>query len=182
MPKLKDKKVSARYAKALFDGALEANQLDEVKADLSTLVQVTKDLPSLRGFFANPAIPQSEKEAFVKEQLASKVNKLTGNLLTIMVENSRMAILAQLTAQYTTLVNQHQHIALAEVITAVEMDGALLENLQRTLESRFGFSRVELQNRVEPGILGGAIVKIQDQIIDGSFSGRLETLKKQLVS
>lgn len=182
MPKLEDNKIAARYSKALFDSALEAGQLEETQADLNALVQVTKELPGLRDFFANPAIPQNEKETFVKEQLASKVSKLVGNLLMLMAGNGRMSILAQLAEQFSALVNQHHHVAKAEVITAVEMDGSLLDNLQKALESRFGFSRVELHNRVEPGILGGAIVKIQDQIIDGSFSGRLETLKKQLVS
>ncbi|MEB3287636.1 MAG: ATP synthase F1 subunit delta [Vampirovibrionales bacterium] len=179
MPKLLDNQLASRYAKAVFSAALEHDCLDAVREDLDAVASVMRDVPQLAPYFANPATTHADKEAFVQAEFVSKVNPWVGNLLKIMVENARMAILPQVAEQFAQLLNQHRNIATAEVMSAVELDDKQLERLQKTLEARFGFSRVELHNRVEPGILGGAIVKIQDQIIDGSFSGKLENLKKQ---
>lgn len=179
--RLQDNKIAGRYAKALFEAALDSGKLDEVKADLETIQKLMAELPSLNTFFINPAIPVADKVAFVTKELAPKLSSWVGNLLKLMVDNNRLSSFPALIERFQALLDTHQNIATAEVITAVELDAALQERFAKGLEKRFGFKQVKLKNRVEPGVLGGAIVKIQDQVIDGSYSGRLEALKKQLV-
>jgi len=69
--------------------------------------------------------------------------------------------------------------AQAEVVSAIELEEELRNRIRKTLETTFGFSRVDIQNRVDPGLLGGVIIKLQDQVIDGSYIGRLEEMRKQ---
>jgi len=179
--RLTDNKVAARYARALFEAAADSGKLDEVVADLNAVQDLFKALPELSRFLENPSIPGHEKIDFAKSQLIPKVNAWVGNLLGLMIQNKRITAFPALIDQLADLINKRDNIAKAEAITAAELDNAQLDKLRQALESRYGFSKVLLSNRVEPSILGGVIVKLQDQVIDGSFSGRLESLRKQLV-
>lgn len=179
--RLTDNKVAARYARALFEAASESGKLDEVVTDLNAVQALFQELPALSSFLENPAIPGHEKIDFAKTQLIPKVNPWVGNLLGLMIENKRITAFPALIDQLADLINKRDNIAKAEAITAAELDSSQLDKLRQALESRYGFSKVLLSNRVEPSILGGVIVKLQDQVIDGSFSGRLESLRKQLV-
>lgn len=179
--RLEDNKVAARYARALFEAASESGKLDEVVSDLNAVQQLFNELPALTQFLENPAIPALDKIDFAKTQIIPKVNSWVGNLLGLMIENKRISAFPALIDQLTDLIHKRDNVAKAEAITAAELDNQQLDKLRQALETKFGFSKVLLSNRVEPSILGGVIVKLQDQVIDGSFSGRLENLRKQLV-
>jgi F-type H+-transporting ATPase subunit delta len=179
--RLENGKVAARYAKALFDSLTESGaELGQVRDDLRTLADVLADVPEFSVFLENPGLPLAEKTAFVEERLAVAVTPPVANLLRLLMENNRLIVLPQVAEQFSTYVNQRENVAQAEVITAAELDDDLLARMQNTLQSMFGFNRVDLQHRVDPGLLGGAIIKIQDRVIDGSYVGRLEELRKQV--
>jgi F-type H+-transporting ATPase subunit delta len=179
--RLVNNKVAARYARALFDSVADTKDAEAVRQDLDTLSQVFEQVPQLVVFLENPGIPVQDKLDLVEKQLSKGVNPWVARLMRIMVENGRMQVFPQLVVNFTELWNQRENTARAEVVTAVELEAELKARIQRTLESTLGFNRVDVQNRVDPGILGGMIVKIQDRIIDGSYIGRLEDLRKQLV-
>lgn len=176
-------KVAARYARALFDSLMESGaDIARVRDDLRMLADVLADVPEFSAFLENPGLPLAEKTHFVEERLASAVDARVARLLRLLMDNNRLAILPQLAEQFTMYVDQRENVAQAEVITAAELDDDLRVRMQNTLQSLFGFHRVDLQHRVDPGLLGGAIVKIQDRVIDGSYIGRLEELRKRVAS
>ena len=178
--RLENNKVAARYAKALFETTLEANDVEAVAKDLTSINELFQSVAELSVFLENPAIPVDEKLAFVKSQFAQSVNPRVTRLMNILLENKRVAVFPQLVTQFNEYRNRHENSTHAEVITAIELEQELRTRIQKTLESQLGFNRVELSNRVDPGLLGGAIIKIQDKVIDGSYVGRLEELRKQI--
>lgn len=180
--RLEERKVAARYARALFDGTLEKGG-DELATAEKDLVEVTRmfgEMPELRQFLTSPAVPQQDKITFVEKQLAPNVSDWVGNLLKLLAENHRVEALPVIAEAFEALKRKHENIATAEVVTATELDDALAGRIEDTLKSMYGFNRVELRRKVDPGILGGMILKIQDKVIDGSFVGRLEDLRKQV--
>lgn len=178
--RLEESKIAARYAKALFDGALETKVLDKVYKDLCALRDLFHAVPGITGFLTNPAIPQTERTSFIQEQFEKKVQPLVYNLIKLMEENDRITALPSTIDRFEEILNERNRVATAEVVTAVELSEKLESKLCKTLESMFGLSEVNLHKRVDPGILGGAIVKIQDKVIDGSYVGKLEALRKQV--
>lgn len=178
--RLDNNKVASRYARALFEGSVDAGEAASVAQDLETVNRIFTDVPQLGNFMANPGIPVAEKLALVDEQFKA-VNPWVLRLLRLLVENNRMPIFPHLVTWFTEYMNQRENVARAEVVSAVELEEELRRRIQKTLESTLGFSRVDIQNRVDPGILGGVIIKVQDKIFDGSYVGRLEELRKQLV-
>lgn len=175
--KLENNKVAARYARALFDTA--GSELDALYADLQQVAQAFAAVPDLLMFMENPGIPQAEKQSLVDKQFDG-LNPWVGKLLKLLVENNRVAALPMIVTHLRELVNRRDNVTQAEVVTATELDGELKDRIRATLEKTLGFSRVELESRVDPGILGGLIIKVQDRIIDGSYIGRLEDLRKQV--
>lgn len=180
--RLEEGKIAAQYARAIFESAVEAGdatEKDVTKAirDLGALVD---KVPDLLPFFKNPAIPTTEKQSFLETQFKKKTPELVYNLLLVMLDNDRLSVLPALVERYEALYNERHQIAVAEVVTAVELSSGLQKKFETVLKKAYGLSQVSLQNRVDPGILGGAIIKIHDKVIDGSFVGKLETLRKQI--
>jgi len=178
--RLGNSKVASRYAKALFEGTLSAGQTNAVLRDLSEVNTVFNTVPVLVGFLENPGVPLAEKMTLMDQQFAKSVNPWVARLLKLLVENNRIAIFPHLVQQFEALINKQENTTQAEVVSAIELEDELRTRIRKTLESTFGFNRVDIQNRVDPGLLGGVIVKIQDRVIDGSYVGRLEELRKQI--
>jgi F-type H+-transporting ATPase subunit delta len=179
--RLENNKVAARYAKALFDSVLESGETEKVAKDLEAVNQLLQQVPSLVSFMENPGLPLADKLALLSEQFEKSVSPWVSRTLKLLVENGRFNVFPQLVHWFTEYWHQHENVTRAEVVTAVELEAELKKRIQKTLESVLGYRQVEVQNRVEPGILGGVIIKVQDRVIDGSYVGRLEEMRKHLV-
>lgn len=180
LSQLENQKIASRYAKALFEAAQEQGQLDKVTKDIQSLQGLYQDLPELSGFFANPVISVEDKQGVVDAKFKSSLTPLTTNLLNLLVQNERISVLPAILFAYTELYQKHQGIAKAEVTIPVAMSSKLENQFRETLEKAFGYKQVELETRIDPAIIAGAIVKIGDKIIDGSYLGKLETLRRQV--
>jgi F-type H+-transporting ATPase subunit delta len=178
--RLEHNKIASRYAKALFQSVQQGPDLEQVHQDLKIVSDLVAQIPQFNAFMQNPGVPATDKQSFVDEQFGKTTSPWVHRLLKLLVENNRMAIIPQLVSQFTEYRNQHENIATAEVITAVELEEELRIRIGKALETNLGFNRVDVSNRVDPGLLGGAIIKIHDKVIDGSYIGRLEELRKQI--
>lgn len=180
MEQLDARKIAIRYAKALLEAADEQGQYGEVSQNMFTLQRLYLEVPELNRFFANPAIPDEEKRAVIQEHFQGGLAPLTANLLTLLVDNDRIVLLPELIQAAIDLVHQREGVAQAEVIVPIAMKPGLEQKMKTTLEKLFGYQQVDLNVKVDPGILAGAIIKIGDKIIDGSYHGKLETLRRQV--
>ena len=180
MDKLESRKVATRYARALFEAAAEQNDSDAVAQSMQSLISIYAQLPELQAFFENPGLPAAEKSDILNRQFKRGVSPLVASLLDLLMTNERIALLPDIAQVYTELQREHQGIAEAEVIVPVAMDDYLEGRMRSTLEKLFGYRQVELKTTVDPSMIAGAIVKIGDKIIDGSYRGKLDLLTKQI--
>jgi len=173
-------KAASRYAKALLDAATEMNAVSAIRDDLQALSRLVLEVPELMSFLTNPMIPDVEKRAIVREKLQSGLQPLFARLLDVLLENDRLSLLPNVLDEAQKALAQRDGVVTAQVTVPVDLDDSLQARLRQTLQSTFGYRHVDLDVRVEPSILAGAIVKIGDQLIDGSYIGKLETLRKQV--
>lgn len=179
--KMEDNKIALRYARALFETAVEKDDVDAVRDSLNEVGDVYQSVPDMTRFLQNPGIPVEDKQSFLQKQFGGKKTQpLVGTLLNLLLENGRVSVLPYLVRQYNDLADTHENVAKAEVVTAAPLDAKLEKKLQKALETNYGYSRVELETNVDPKLLGGVIVRLKDQVLDGSFIGRLEALRKQV--
>ncbi len=180
MEQLESRKIALRYARALFEAAQETNEMAYVTENIGRLRQLYQDVPEMNAFFQNPMIPASEKRDLIETHFKQNLSPMIGNFLNILIENDRVAVLQEILEAYIEMVREKEGIVQAEVTVPVELEPKLEQKLQSTLESLFGYQQVEIKTIVDPAIIAGAVVKIGDKIIDGSYHGKLETLRRQV--
>jgi len=175
-----DTKVARRYARVTFESALEQNALESVHQDLLKLVEGFAQVPKFMIFLDNPALSLADKMAVVQEVVNGKVHPIVSRLMGLLVEHSRMASFELMVKFFESAYNAHEHRAHVELVTASPLSEEAIHRISQTLQSKLGFREVAVKPIVDPSLLGGAIIRMEDQIIDGSFSGRLKALRSQL--
>lgn len=170
-----------RYARALFDVAVkERVDLDAVERELAGIVSLIAANPELQRVITHPAIAPAKKRAVIERLLAmSPVNPLLARMLVLLADRDRLGILPDLLDGYRNRVMEYQKVVRAELTTAVELPGDRVTALQQSIAAATG-RRVQLETRVDPSIIGGAVTRIGSTVYDGSVTTQLQRLKERL--
>ena len=168
------------YAEALFEAALERDELEAVLDELREFSNVLEESEELRLFFYGGQIPEREKRRAI-DALTEGMALSTRNFLKILSDNGREEILEEVLLRYEELVKEHLGRVEVEVTTAVELTDdevdRIKERLARSLEGR----EVILQTSVDPNILGGAVFRFGGRMVDSSVRGRLASLREEML-
>ena len=168
--------LAGRYASALFDLARGSKSIEAVEASLATLEQASVESPELRRLIASPLIGRDAAAGAVKAVAAQiGVDPLTANFLGVLATNRRMSQLPRVTEAFRQMAATHRGETSAEVTSAHPLDAGQMDALRAELRARAGRD-VTVYAKVDPAILGGLIVRIGAQMIDGSIRTKLNTL------
>jgi F-type H+-transporting ATPase subunit delta len=171
---------AARYARALFDVALQEGSLDQANNDLTALTDLLQQHPDLQRVLVNPAIPAARKRAAL-EALLPKLSLSTpvSKLLLMLADRDRLVIFPDLVAVFRDRYLEHQHIVEAEVTTAMPLSAEREAELRQQL-ARVTGRHVNLTTRVDPAIIGGIVTRIGTIVYDGSLASQLTKMRDQL--
>ncbi len=167
------------YARALFDVAVEHDNLDVVREQTGQFTDALEENRSLAVFFFSPYFSTQEK----KDGLARAVqgaDEAVMNFLELLIESHRMPVIFRIRRQLDELWEQHNRLLAVEVTSAIELDERLVAEIGERISEQTG-RRVELTARIEPDILGGLVVRVGNSVLDASIRHRLESLS-QLVA
>ncbi len=167
-----------RYAQAVFQIALERNEVDKWKSDLNTMAATLGD-PQILAILEDPKIHFREKQQLINK-LLSGFSQLSLNFAYFMVAKKRLRILNQVVAEYEKMANSYQGLEHARVTTAVPIEREEQEKLSERLTAITG-KRILFTSQVDSSIIGGFIARVGDKLIDGSTRAKLEALKKRLI-
>ena len=168
--------IAKPYAKAAFEFANERNLLQQWSKLLQTFSELIKD-KSISAIIFSPTISQIEVVDALKKQLDENFF----NFLALIAENKKMLIIPEIANQFESIKNIHNNIRIANVTLAYTTDKNILDSLKTSLEKKFGCI-IDMHINIDPTIIGGAVVKVGDTVIDNSVSGHLEKLKSILLS
>ena len=167
-----------RYAQAVFEIAQEHNRLEEWQQELQTIAQAVEQ-PEFVSLLSNPRLPVGAKRQVLQETLVGASEQAV-NLATLLVVSGRLEALAGPIAQeYAKRLDELRGIVRVEVITAVGLDRAQREEISRRLVEATG-KEIRMEERIEPDIMGGLVIRIGDQVVDGSLRSKLRGLKRSL--
>ena len=175
-----DTRAAKRYATALFQAAQKANSLDNVEKDIYRVMDLMRQMPVLQDAWLSPLIPARRKHDILNKTLGNSLDKLTLSFLDLLIDKRREEVLEAIESEIRQLADTSRHLVRAEATFAVQPSAAEEADLVRGLEQRTGW-HVRMTTHVDPGILGGVVVRMQDTIIDGSVRGNLERLREQLL-
>jgi F-type H+-transporting ATPase subunit delta len=177
--------VARPYAKALFDVASADRTLAEWSQALNAAAAVLED-PSAKRVLGNPTIDVGKRAEFVRAVAvgikgAGVLETPQGKaLLAVLAENDRLKVLPEIAAQFDALKAQAENKVKVTMTSATPVDAATAEQVKQSLKKRLG-REVELELAVDASLIGGAIIRAEDMVIDGSVRARLEKLAAQLV-
>ena len=177
--------IARPYARALFDVASSAGTLGQWSDALHVAAAVVDD-EKARQFLVNPALTEEQRAGF--EEVVAQDAKggalwrsVEGrNLLRLLAENDRLAALGEIAEQFDVLKARQENTVKVTLVSATAVDAAVADQVKQALEKRLGRS-VELALEVDENILGGAIIRAEDMVIDGSVRTRLQRLAEALV-
>jgi F-type H+-transporting ATPase subunit delta len=176
-----DKLTVARpYARAAFAEARGEDRLAPWSQALKVAAQVVQD-PRVEGLLDNPRVTASELAELVIGIAGADLGKHGENFVRTLAANRRLAYLPEISAQFEVLKDAAQGVADVTVTSAAALDAAEQKKLAAALEKRLK-RKVRLHTEVDPGLIGGAIVRAGDLVIDGSLSTRLERIAYELTA
>ncbi len=173
---------ATRYARALFDVALSEGDLQQVSRDIGGFSELISSNEELSRVLSNPAIPVQKKRAVVNELIArvGALSPIVSKLLALLAERDRLVLLPGIVRAYENRLMDHAQVVRAELVTAIALPSERLHALQQGLARATGRT-VQMENRVDPAILGGAVAKVGSTVYDGSVTTQLAKLKQQLM-
>jgi F-type H+-transporting ATPase subunit delta len=173
--------VARIYAEALFRSVQKANQAEEVLADLEALVKdVFQQDPGLELFFSSAAVGKHRKEEAIKKAFGGRAPEVFVNYLLVLNAHGRLDHLRAIAKAFRTLYDKHTGRVVVHVRSAVPLTDQERERLCQDVR-QVGKREPVLDETVDPAILGGLIVRIQDWVYDASVRTRLLSIRDQLI-
>ena len=185
--------VAGKYADALIKIAEPQNRLDVQAEELKVVVETILSNEKLMKIFRHPSPALKDKEALLKESIGSyALSETTLNLLLLLLKKDKLALLDGITSKYTKLIDTLQNRCQVDVISSIPLKPAQEERLRVKLSDILQVqgsiplqgnipSKIKLNVKINPKILGGLILHIGDKIIDGSIVKRLFMLRRELI-
>jgi F-type H+-transporting ATPase subunit delta len=172
--------IARPYAKAAFEYARQAGALAEWSPALQRCAEIVAD-PRVEALIKDPELAPAQIADFIIGVAGAHLDAGMQNFVRTLAENRRLLLLPEIAAHYEALRAEAENTVDVEVVSAVELDAAQTQKLTRALNDRLR-RRVRMRNSVDASLLGGAVIRAGDLVIDGSLKGRLERLRTELTS
>jgi F-type H+-transporting ATPase subunit delta len=176
-----NKTAAIRYARALLDVAVkEKADLELIENELSQFADLFKQYPLLEQVLLNPAVPVPRKRAAIADILGqAKLTPIVSKLIALLADRDRLVLVPDLLASYRDRLLDFRGVVRAEVTTAMPIDAAHADAIQRGLSSLTGRT-VLLATKTDPAIIGGLVARIGSTVYDGSVTRQLERMRERL--
>ena len=169
--------VAGRYATALFELALEQKALEQVAGDLNRFGEALDAFDDLVRLVKSPVFTAEEQGralAAILEQL--KIDGLTKNFLLLVAKNRRLFATPDMIRAFRAMLARHRGEMSASVTAAAKLTETQVTALKQALQAALG-QKIMLEERVDPGLLGGLVVKVGSRMVDTSLRTKLNSLK-----
>ena len=169
--------VAGRYATALFELALEAKAFDQVAADLNLFAEALNSSGELLRLVKSPVYSAEEQTKALGAVLDKiGIGGLARNFLLLVAKNRRLFAVPDMIRAFRSLLARHRGETSATVTAAAKLTEAQVTALKQALTAALG-KNVLLEERVDPALLGGLVVKVGSRMIDSSLRTRLNSLR-----
>lgn len=175
---MNDSKISVRYAKALLQTAIEQKCEDVVKGDIENLKACIQDSNELRAVLESPVIADGKKVEIFDSIFGGRFSKLTMDFLKVLVKNKRENFFKIICLDYLEFYAKHKNIRRVKVTSAAGITSDVEAKVKEI--AGMGASAVELTPEVNPDIIGGIIVQIDNKVYDASVRTQLAKIKENL--
>ena len=174
--------VARRYARALFE-LYKPTELEAARDALSAVAVAWEGSIELRAAVLNPSRPLAGRVAVLRDIAAKAASgdQTLANFMAVLLENNRVSAIAEISKAFALHVDQLKKILSLEITSARPISDGEMNSLKAEIEKQYG-SLSKIEWKVDAKLLGGAVVKAGDKVLDSSINGSLERLREELVS
>lgn len=177
---IKHLKIAKKYAKALLLRAKEQGDFDRIYNDIVFISETIKENKQLSLVLLNPVITVDDKKEILKKLFSIHVTELTLDFMYLLIESSRLDCFNEIIDCYNQLKNEEQNIITPIIISAVELSNEQKLQVVSKIEQKTK-KKVLPQYSIDPEIIGGIIIEIDDRIVDCSLLAKFKNMRKQLI-
>src|SRR6185295_17783941 len=168
------------YAKAIFALACQSNSLAATADGLTLGAQVVAD-PRVRSLLGSPHVTAAQLSELVNGIVGSTLDEHGRNFVTLLAQNRRLGFLPEIAALFERMKSEVENAVDVDVTSATALTPDQQTRYAAALQKKLGRS-VRLHTKIDQSLLGGAVLKAGDLVIDGSIKGRLERLATELTA
>ena len=162
------------YANAIFDVAKRAGELDRWSRMLALLGAAASN-PIMQALLAAPDVDELSKAYRLADVCGDDLNDRAKRFVQVLAANKRLPLLPQVADQFETLRAEEQSKMDVEITSAFELSGSEMDALKTALAKRFE-KEINMTSAVDASLIGGAVIRAGDTVIDGSVRGKLAKL------
>lgn len=166
-----------RYAKALLDIAIEQKSEDAVKADMEVLLSALNQSRELRNMMLSPVVKADQKQLIIKEVFADHIGDLSMKFLQLLTGKHREMFLREMAAAYEDAWREHKNIKQLQITSAHSLTADQRKEMLVRAKSLTDNSVIEIEERVDPELIGGFVLRLDDKQIDTSIASQIKELR-----
>ena len=171
--------VASRYAEALFQVGEDSKSTEKLYNELKAVVDIININKEFANILKSPIVSKEDKKSLITNVFGAQLDKEMLNFMKILADKDRLSLISDIEESFKTLLNDKNNILEGVAITAVPMKDDELEGLQVKLSAKYN-KTVILKNEVDKSVLGGVLVRLGNEEIDGTVKNRLDKMKEQL--
>lgn len=174
------KLVSKTYGDALFELALETNQLDSMLDEVKAVDQALSEDKDLTRLMNHPKIVKEEKMKLIEDIFKGRASDELVGLMRMLVEKGHYNEMGEVFAYFIDMVKEHKNIGTAYVTSAIELSDDQKKAVEKRLLETTKYEQFEMHYAVDAALIGGMIIRIGDRVVDSSIQTKLRGLTRDL--
>ena len=174
------KLIESSYGDALFELALEQNNLDAMAEQVDMLAQAFAENPELLKLLTHPKISKEEKVSVIENIFKGRFSDDIVGFLVIITEKDRGAEIEGILNYFKAKVREYKKIGVARVTSAVELSAEQKKRVEEKLLQLTSYESFEVDYSIDASLIGGMVIRIGDRVVDSSIRTKLDTMTKNL--
>lgn len=174
-------RIAYRYAKSLIELSKEKQLLEEVHRDMKLIDETFKHNKELDWVIKNPVIKSTRKGSILKALFEGKVSKLTSMFIATVSKKEREKFLRLISQAFIKQYNELNGIAQVTITSASDLSTPMMGMVKEFVEKETK-SKADIKYQVDPSLIGGVVIRMEDQLYDFSIAKQLKQLRKEMVS
>ena len=178
---MKDLSAARRYSSSLLELAIKKNEVSETAEGLKSLKQALKEIPQLKAFLSSFRFETDRKVETLGIVFGNDITDLLSNFMKTIINNKRQDLIPDIADQFNKMAMNSMNKILVSTFTPEKLSEDTGKMIKEKLDSLLG-KDVVIDSKIDPGLIGGMILRIDNSVIDGSVRGYLTRMRKELLS
>lgn len=172
--------IEKRYAKVLFDQALQEDILDNINHDVAFVLKVMELTPAFEAFIKNPLMDASTLNEVLETAFQKSLHATLRQFLYFLVEKNRLSLLKNILLAFQNMVDEHDAVLRVKIASPIELSQTQIKNIEGRLKDKF-HKKIETTFSIDLSLLGGFKICVGDQVYDSSIANYLEKFKRSVI-